>query len=126
MDSRTITHRDIERFQQAFIVSTMSDVRFPMGCVIYSGRKIIAAATNILKTHPDHKKRYAGHVVSIHAEHRAILRPRGSVAGGTLYVARHTGNGNSKPCATCMLYIQEAAIKFIVYKEGGILWKLKV
>lgn len=78
-------------------------------------------AVNEIKTHTEHK-RYGSHVISIHAEHAAILRANTSVKGATLYIARDGGN-TSMPCDHCMAYMRMAGIAYVVYMWQGELRK---
>jgi deoxycytidylate deaminase len=110
------TNQDLERYELARELAGNSECRFKMGAVIFR-HKPIATGINVIKTHPDHK-RYGKHVISIHAEHRAILRSRTSVNGATLYVARDGGD-TSKPCPACMAYMREAGIYAVVYLDKG-------
>lgn len=83
----------------------------------------MSIACNVLKSHPEHATKYAANVISIHAEHRAILLARGSVKGATVYIARNGGKEISKPCLSCRMYMKEAGIKTIVYFNGAQLVK---
>lgn len=93
-----------------------------MAAMITKNGKIVSSAVNIIKSHPDHLDKYPPWVVSIHAEHNALLKARTSVAGGTLYVIRYNGV-TSKPCEGCMSLLRDAGIARIVYLQDGYIIK---
>lgn len=57
---------------------------------------------------------------SIHAEERAIIKYRNKI--NTMMIFRNTQYKNaasSKPCNKCMLRIQQAGVKYIIYFENN-------
>jgi len=116
-----ITTRDRERMEHTHHIAAQSLCRYRMGAIIYRGAKPISVGINIIKSHPEHSS-YGPHVISIHAEHRAILRARVDVTGSTLYIARDGGT-TSKPCASCRAYMQEAGIAVVVYMAANSITK---
>lgn len=113
-----LTKRDLSRYDLALDVAKASELRYKIGAVIYRGKTRISLATNVLKSHPEHAKRYGPHVISIHAEHRALLLARTSVEGATIYIARYGGRGIAKPCDNCRTYLLESGIAYMVYYNG--------
>jgi deoxycytidylate deaminase len=96
-----------------------------MAALIYRGSRVISAAVNILKSHPDHLVYYPEWVCSIHAEHAALLKARTSVSGGTVYVVRYQGL-TSKPCNGCLMLLVEAGVKEVVYMDNGRVSKMQL
>ncbi len=96
-----------------------------MAALIYQGRRLISAAVNILKSHPDHLVYYPEWVCSIHAEHSAIIKARSSIKGGTVYVGRHEGV-NSKPCEGCTNVMRDYGIKDVVYMKNGVVYRMEI
>ena len=122
---RAITTKDKERFHLAKIVASESLCRYKLGAALYYGNKVVSIACNVIKTHPDHKRFYGKHCISLHSEHACILKARRSVEGTTLYVARY-GNMDtytSKPCPACRAYMELAGVYSVVYELGGQLVK---
>lgn len=62
---------------------------------------------------------YGPHVVSIHAEHRAVLLAQTDICGATMYIARYGGNEIAKPCKYCMTYLYETGIELVYYTIGA-------
>ena len=114
---KTITPRDLERMHYTQMIAKLSACRYRLGAVIYRGRKPISVGVNVIKTHTDHQH-YGQHVISIHAEHAAILKAATSVDGCTLYVARDGGT-TSMPCVSCRAYMIEAGVSVVVYMLRG-------
>lgn len=79
----------------------------------------MSLACNVFKSHPEHKTHYGPHVVSIHAEHRAVLLAQTDIQGATMYIARYGGNEIAKPCKDCMAYLSEAGIEMVYYTIGA-------
>lgn len=113
-----ISRKDYDRYHLAKEVAKLSDCRFKLGAALYTGKRMMSIACNVLKSHPEHTRKYAANVISIHAEHRAILLSRGNVKGAVMYIARNGGKEISNPCLSCRIYMKEAGIKTIVYFNG--------
>ena len=122
---RAITTKDRERFHLAKIVASESLCRYKLGAALYYGNRVVSIACNIIKTHPDHKRFYGTHCISIHSEHGVILKARCSVEGTTMYVARYgpLERYTSKPCPACRAYMELAGIYSVVYELNGELVK---
>lgn len=112
-----ITTRDAHYIQLARQIARLSLCRFKIGAVIVRRGKPVSLACNVLKSHPKHRD-YPPNVISIHAEHRAVLLAQTDIAGATMYIARQGGNNISMPCETCRAYLVEAGIRTIVYTNG--------
>ena len=99
-------------FERAIEVAESATGRAKVGCVALSGNDIVAAVTNLQKTHTkqyEYAKR-AGFPkkASLHAELRALISSQRPV--DTLIVARVDKKGNlknSRPCPVCTLAIQD-------------------
>ena len=118
MNYVSATTRDLKRLNMTLKIAMMSTLRYQIGASIYVGSRHISSAYNVMKTHPDHKRFYRQHCISIHAEHNAILAAPCSVEYGTLYVIRFKGE-TSKPCDGCMQLIRHAGIHAMVYTFEG-------
>lgn len=122
METQKVNRRDIDRFHTAMLVARNSQCRFKMGAAIYRNRKPLSVGMNVIKTHTEHNKRYGKHVISIHAEHMAVLKAQCTITGATLYIARD-GGITSKPCQACYTYMRECGIACVVYMLNGKLIK---
>lgn len=123
-----MTKRELRYFNLAKSVALCSlHPRFFIGCVIISQHKILAVATNQIKSHPEQKKlnkfRFAACDSSkdlIHAELSAILKVKNKdeLYNANLFVFRINKQdkiGNCKPCPACMVKIKAVGIKTIYY-----------
>jgi deoxycytidylate deaminase len=105
-------------FQIARAASRHSNLRCAVGAVIVSP-KPVSIGFNVQKSHPrfaDGKRSY-----SIHAEITALLKAKGEIRGGTIYVYREDRTGAvgiAKPCINCMAALIEAGIKRVYYTTG--------
>lgn len=109
-----ITSKDKWGYDLALQVAKLSQCRYRLGAVIVKGSRVLSVGCNVLKSHPVHRE-YPPHVISIHAEHSAILKATTDVSGATVFVARLGGNKTSKPCPFCLAVLVEAGIRDIVY-----------
>jgi deoxycytidylate deaminase len=100
-------------------LASKSDSRQRHGAVVVKGGSVIGTGFNKDRNHPDivspeHIKSHC----SVHAEVDAIRDAKWNVKGAVLYVARVNNQGkdrNSKPCDRCMVVIEEAQIKKVIY-----------
>lgn len=91
-----------------------------MACIIAKGNKLISIGVNKLKTHPASQHPYR----SLHAEVSALIKADpNELIGAQAYIYREKKNGelgNSRPCNSCFLALQEAGICSIFYcTENG-------
>lgn len=109
-------------FNVAKKLSSLSNHKKPMGCVVVRGKKIISRGYNIKKTHPESHSFYN----LLHAEHVAILNAyKQDLKGCEVYVYRETKDGllgNSRPCVYCERILRSSGIKKVFYttREGEI------
>lgn len=125
MTKRSITSRDVRAYDIAMSTARLSTCRYRIGAVIMKGSRVLSLGCNILKSHSVHKT-WLAHVVSIHAEHNAVLKANTDVFGATIFIARLGGKGISKPCSFCLAVLLEAGIKEIVYFDGAQLKKERI
>lgn len=88
--------------------------RFKIGAVIAKGNKILAAAHNIMKTHPEFG---SGKFMNLHAEGHVIykaVRQGLDLSGSTIYIYRKNNN-LAKPCKFCQALIKKYGITNVVY-----------
>lgn len=78
--------------------------RYKMGAAIIKSGRVLSASCNGQKT-------------GRHAEIRAISKDI-DFKGSTMYIARHGGEGISRPCRACFMLLRSVGIKKIVFKEG--------
>lgn len=113
--------------QAAIAVAKCSTYKqYNIGAVIKKGGRLLSLGFNKCKTSAFMvtKFRYE-QIDKCHAEISTILRARGEIRGGKMYIARvkSSGNlGNSRPCRSCMSIIREAGIKQIVYTGVDGMW----
>lgn len=127
MQSDFIGSRDKAFFKAAKAVSTLSDHRCKIGCVIVDKHRIISSGSNSdTKCHPiqaDLDKRMfncecAG---KLHAEVASIiplLKYKPDLSRSILYTYREHKDGTlamSRPCSRCMQLIKSVGIKRIRY-----------
>src|SRR5690625_5261406 len=125
----TISSRDLKYVARALEASTASDVpRTKLGAVIVNGKRTMAEACNISKTHPlqAHYNQAVGNDRprhQLHAEVHAILRAGfDNVKGATIYVARYDRRGRlaeAAPCRACSRALRDAGISRVVYTTAG-------
>jgi deoxycytidylate deaminase len=103
-----------------------STARFKVGAAIARGKKVLAAAHNLWKTHPKFGSGFYG---NLHAEGHAIykaLRMGHDLSGCTIYVYRKNNN-LAKPCKHCQALIEKYGITDVVYSgatdDGSINYK---
>lgn len=124
--SYPVTAKDYRWYNLAVKTAALSTCRYKMGStIIGKGGNVLSLGHNILKSHSVHQD-WPDWVVSIHAEHSAILRANCDIRGSTIYIARLGGNQISKPCPHCLECIYTAGIRHIVYSNGRELIKAKV
>jgi deoxycytidylate deaminase len=75
-----------------------------MGAAIIKSGRVLSASPNGTQT-------------GRHAEIRAIAKV--DCIGATMFIARHGGEGSSRPCRACFMLLRSVGIKKIVFKEGG-------
>lgn len=95
------------------------------GAAITKGRRILSLGCNQHKTHPIYSKRFKYSLCDrLHAEVYCILHAHTDLNGCKIFIARKTaaGFGLSRPCAMCMLLIQEAGIKEVIYTDDHNQW----
>ena len=80
--------------------------------LVVRGRRVLAAATNKLKTHPAYPRQK-----SYHAEAVALMRCNGDARGAVLYSFRNGLGKKSRPCKPCMTMVKERGIRLIVYSD---------
>ena len=88
--------------------------RFKIGAAIAKGNKILSAAHNIMKTHPEFG---SGKYMNLHAEGHAIykaIRMGLDLNGATIYIYRKNNN-LAKPCKFCQALINKYGITNVVY-----------
>jgi len=95
-----------------------SKSKYRVGCVIYSGSKVLAIGTNdMTKTSPKSWHPFQ----SRHAEFNAILKvKRRDLPGCSIYVHRIGRDGlthNAKPCPHCQDMILWAGLKRVSWSE---------
>ena len=108
-------------------ISTQSNHRYKIGCVVVSGHRIISSGCNSdTKTMPIQAKLDSEHfncecAGKVHAETEALLyfiRHHISLNGATLYTYRERKDGTygcARPCHRCMQLIKLVGIRKIVY-----------
>ena len=118
---------DLSYLNFAKQVSTQSNHKHKIGCVVVSGHKIISSGHNSdTKTSPIQARLDSEHfncecAGKVHAETEALLyyiRHHISLSGATLYTFRQKKNGSygcARPCPRCMQLIKMVGIKKIVY-----------
>lgn len=114
-------------FKAAEGVSSLSDHRCQIGCVVVKNHRIISSGHNSRDiTHAFQAridKRYFGVECKgvLHAETCALLpliRNRVNLSNATIYVYRQTRDGKismSRPCPRCMSVIKQCGIKSVNY-----------
>lgn len=119
-------------FKAAKAVSSVSDFKLKMGCVVVYKHKIISSGCNGYKTHPLQQKynKYRFEADEgkhcIHAEADALLsliwRKDIDFSHVTIYVYRQYKNGElaiARPCESCMALIKSLGIRNIYYTNNG-------
>jgi deoxycytidylate deaminase len=105
--------------------ATKSASRNTHGAVVVKGGRVLGTGFNKDRNHPrvvspEHIKTDC----SFHAEQLAIRDAGENLKGAKIYVARvnrHGDDRDSQPCSRCLLLIQAAGIKKIIYtSEKGI------
>lgn len=122
----TLTTKDFEIIQRALTLASTSDVSVKHAAIITRKNRIIAEATNRLKTHPV-MLHYAPFVVTVHAEAAALIKAR-NAENCTLYSIRSMDGklGNSKPCKYCAALLLESGITTVVYVMNNVIYKEKL
>ena len=118
MDER-ITKRLNRLIKVAFEEAKKGDHKQRIGCILFDKKKILSRGHNYCmksskKLHPRFQ-RYHG---SVHAEVDAILSARKELKGSCMLVIRINKKDQfrlSKPCASCLKYIQHVGIKKLFY-----------
>ncbi len=93
--------------------------RYLLGCVVVKGGRVINMGINVeFKGSKGYLRKHRKNL-ALHAEVAALhgISKKNS-KGSTLYVIGQTKAGNcilSKPCATCLLFINQMGIKRVVY-----------
>lgn len=98
---------------------------FKHGCVIFKGKRVLAAGHNRIRSARSISTRFVNHPYSIHAEIDAILRARRNLRGCSVLVIRLSKNGRlvySRPCEQYRKYIDYVGIRHIFYStsNGGV------
>lgn len=120
-------------FKAAEGISTMSNHRCQMGCVVVSGHHIISSGCNSAdKVHAfqarvDKKMFGCDCAGFLHAETAALLpliKRRVDLSKAEIYIIRkRRGNGKlgmARPCPRCMSVIKDCGIKYVNYStESG-------
>lgn len=128
------SHLKQDILNQAVAVAMSSDAPKKMGAVLLKRNKIVSAATNsYTKTHPvqswcaERTARIYGKEYALkqylHAEIRAIIKAKGSVAD-TIVVCRVGGHGGKelrqgRPCHICSGFLMQNGINHIHYSTSN-------
>jgi deoxycytidylate deaminase len=99
--------------------SKKGDHKQKIGCIVFDKKRILSKGYNssqksVKKLHPRFQ-RWPG---SVHAEVDAIIKAKKDLKGSSLLVIRINNHGQfrlSKPCKTCLKYIEHVGIKKIFY-----------
>ena len=114
-------------FRAAENISTLSNHRCKVGCVVVSGHRVISSGHNSASdTHAFQArldKEFFGCECAgyLHAETDALLpliHNKTDLTHASIYIFRKMKNGNlgmARPCPRCMLIIKSCGIKFINY-----------
>lgn len=131
------TKQQFKFFDKAAAVAANSDFdRYHLGCIAVLKNKVIASASNKLKTHPlqkeyDDKYRQFNclsnpkNMYSLHAEIACLKQLRGqdiNYKDLELYIVRlrkDTKYGMARPCSACMNLIKSMGIKKIFYTTNA-------
>jgi deoxycytidylate deaminase len=124
-----ISARDRKYFQLALLVARDSECNYKHGAVIVRASNILSVAANRAgssKKQVKHKQ----HVITVHAETRAIIKSCIDLEDSILYSARCSkqivGATISKPCSVCWENMIDAKIHTVVYYDGFRLVKERV
>ena len=125
MDS--LSKRQKSFFRAAQVMSTLSDHRYKVGCVIVNGHRIISSGYNSdTKCHAVQARVDQSHfdcdcIGKLHAETRAIiplLKTHSKYKNATIYTYRETSDKHlamSRPCERCLQLIRKLGITKIRY-----------
>ena len=99
--------------------SSKGDHKQKVGCIIFYKKRILSKGHNssqksIKNLHPKFQK----YRFSVHAEVDAIIKAKTDLKGSSLLVIRINKDKQfrlSKPCQTCLKYIEHVGIKKIFY-----------
>lgn len=122
------SRHELTFFNIAKDISTFSDHRSKLGCVVVDKHRIISSGhnsqTKCHRVQADIDKKYFGLdncKGPVHAEVSALIpliKRKQDLTGSTLYIYRQTDNGKiamARPCARCMSLIKACGIKKIKY-----------
>lgn len=120
-----LTKREIAYFNAAKAVSSLSDHKYKMGCVIVNKHRIISSGFNSeTKCHRiqaeldmnEYKMHSSG---KIHAETSALLSLRHiDLSKASIFIYRELKDGTkalARPCPCCQKLIRRAGIKHVYY-----------
>lgn len=122
-----ITGKEKAYFRIAKNVSTLSDHRCKIGCVIVDGHRVISSGYNsnskVHRLQAEIDTEYFGCTCygKVHAETSALIpliNSKYDLRNATVYTYREDRNGQiaiSRPCPRCMSLIKKCGIKKIKY-----------
>ena len=120
-----MSKKELAYFEAARTVSTLSDHRQKMGCVIVNKHRIISSGCNSdtrchpLQAHLDTEYHKVWCPGKIHAETSALLPlKRVDLSKASIFIYRETKDGIkalARPCPCCQKLIRRAGIKHVYY-----------
>lgn len=113
-----MTNRLISKLKE--IRTTSHHHQHNLSAIILRKGRILSAAANNLKTDPKSPHRFS----SIHAEYNACkkIKNKELLNGATILIYRENADGNtalSRPCESCLKYLQKFKIKYIIYSTSS-------
>lgn len=120
-----MSKKEIAYFEAAKAVSTLSDHRYQMGCIVVNKHKIISSGYNSetrchgVQARLNHQQYGMFSPGKIHAEISALLPLRRTdLSKASIFIYRETRDGKkalARPCPCCEKFIKELGIKNIYY-----------
>lgn len=95
-----------------------STYRHQLGCVIFDKKKIVSLGHNYPQKSVKHLLPKFKRFNSVHSEVDAIIKAKTNLKGSSLLIVRINKQNQlrlSRPCASCMSYINFVGIKRVIY-----------